>query len=801
MDVSFDKADVEALGAKPWTHRDEFAAEVDTEHMADTASIFARAAHSARDAGDLAERATEIGQQAGALNGSAFVEDDRIDSTAAGLQGNGEGIDKVVGMLVKAMNRAMQAREEVDAQIDGGDGGAGMQQVLQHNSAAAVQTWERAQQFFAAQAPPSPITPQPFLGAGVPRFTFNNVEYEGVPSAGAWTAPPSLPGDIRDTYLNMTGDEASWADEEITDAIRQYRQKLAQYGAELEEAGYDTSEGPLGIWHSDEMAAFNGEQVKKLLSEGDPDPELLSRYTAGLDSLADDLDDKDGAKQPSAEQQAYLNAFFGKVGTEDLLAAGRLKGPAFEPFQEALANGVIAASTGPQPVSTVKEFFEKTPISDEGTGQNLKLQADRFNDFGALMSHGTVTPSDAFSTSLINASIDAQKDYWNKAPLGSQYPLDGAHELLQLAAANDGAAATFLGDENQVKRLLDPTLAWQDNGRAVGDLMRAGTLPDGETFTAAERDKLKAGYTVMQYIADNSEAYVDNSFSLPSRAEEAFTDIASHPEYLKNLSAATNGDSYVDRVAGDRFQFSADDRSALFSALLHGEEENADSFRSAVDEYTGQRAHEVFDGRAGTGTPSAEIEQLGELNAAVINAELDAAYQADKRDDESAQQNAQALRTALALGTEATPARLAKGFGLADGLSNLVSDPEPTAERNDEMRRFLENREGGMDGIQRIYDAARDAEYPGISDTKAAEIIPRAGEGWNLSPGDWKLIDTYTAQNRQRAVENALGDLTGNFLDGWTAEIDRGAVRNNFEDQEEISEAENGGRVGDWMPR
>ncbi|MDT0343957.1 hypothetical protein [Streptomyces litchfieldiae] len=806
MDVSFDKADVEAAGsAKPWTHRDEFAAEVDTEHMADTASTFARAANEARNAGELAERATRIGQQAGVRNGAAFVEDDRIDVTAGGLQGNGEGIDNVVRMLVRAMNRAMEAREEVDAQIDGGNGGAGMQQVLEHNSAAAVQTWERAQQFFASQPAPSLIMPAPAIGSGTPRFNFNNVEYEGVPSDGAWTAPPNLPGDIRDSYLNMTADEAAHADEEITDAIRQYRQKLAEYGAELEEAGYDTSRGPLDIWRSDEMAAFNGEEVKKLLSRGNPDPELLARYTAGLDSIADDMNDKKGARPPTPEQQAYLNAFFGKVGTEDLLAAGRLKGPSFEPFQESLANGVVAASTGPEPLSSVREFFEKEPISDQGKdGHSVRLQAERFGDFGALMGHASITPSENFSTSLINAAIDAQKDHQSTMPTFEKPPLEGAPQLLSLAATNDDAAASFLSDTNRINRLLDPALSssWADNGRAVGDLMRAGTLPDDPTFTPEERDKLTAGQTLMQFVADNADDFVDHGRDFPPRAETALADIVGHDEYLSRLSATSTNemDRQLGALRGDGFPLSHADRGDLFSVLMNGEDQTAEQFKADAGDYIEEQARRVFEGADGTGTVTAEMRQLGELSAAVTNAELDMAYQADKRDDERAEQRFNALKTGLS-GASVIPGLGGQVFGSADALSNLMGDPEPSAEKNDQLRRYTEVYRRGEQELHRIYDAARDTGYRGMDDTEAATVIPRRGESWPPSDSDdWNLIGTTTGRNRRQALADSLGDLATYFQEGRSAEFARGAAVNDFDGDEEVAEVERGGQNGDWRP-
>ncbi|MFD5319940.1 hypothetical protein [Streptomyces sp. NPDC127098] len=799
MDVTFTRADVEAASsAKPWTHREEFAAEVDTDHMADTASIFARAARGAETAGELSQRATEIGKQAGALNGAAFVEDDRVDETAAGLQGNGEGIDRVVRMLVRAMNHATDTREEVDAQIDGGGGKAGMQQILERNSTAAVRTWGQAQQFFASQPVPAVGLARPALASAVPRFLFNNVEYEGVLSGNAWTPPPNLPTDIRESYLNMTADEAHWADEEITDAIRQYRQKLAEYGTALEEAGFDTSQGPLGIWRSDEMAAFNAAEVKRLLAEGNPDPELLARYTSGLNSVAEDVDAKDGDKTPTPEQQAYLNAFFRDMSTDDLLGIGRL-GDSYKDFRSSVANGVIAASTGPEPLSQVREFFEDKPISDQGKdGRSVRLQAERFDEFGALLSHSTITPNENFSTSLINAAIDARKDYQSTSTTFALTPLEGADTFLSLAARNEDAAATFLSDKNQIGRLLDPSLSssWADGGRAVGDLMRAGTLPEGETFTAAEANRLNAGHTLMQYVADNADDYVDNRREFAPGAADALTNIAGNREYLNRLSAvATAGPDEPPVTRSDGFPLSANERSNLFSVLLDPSRQNAEAFRSQVGDYIEHRARSVFEGAPGTGTVPAEIRQLGQLSGAVTNAELAAAYREDKRSDEVAKQSYQAVKTGLSIAGEWN-----RATAVVDGASNLVSEPEPTAERNDELRRYWENRRGDTEELQRIYDVARRTGYEGMDDTPAGRIIPYNGEKWDLDPQQWEQIGTSTGRNQRQAITDALGPLSDHFHDERVDELGREGVENDYDGQQEVSEVTSRGDEN-WRSR
>lgn len=770
MDVTFDRADVEAAGdGKPWTHQEEFASEVDTEHMADTASIFARAANEARSAADLSRRATELGKQAGARNGESFVEDGRIDITSRGLQDDGEGIDEVVRMLERAMNRAMQAREEVDAQIFGGEGTDGMQRILEMRVQAAVRAWSEAQQFFASQ----PVPQQPGLVTvwpGVlekPRFVFNNAEYEGVLSGGAWTAPPDLPVDIRDCYLNMTADDAAWADEEITGAIRQYRQALAAYGAELEEAGFDTSDGPLGIWRSPEMAAFNGEEFSKLLRQHDPDPDLLARYSAGLDSIAEDGQGRNGAKPPTAEQQAYLDAFFGKLTTEDLVAAGRLRGPEFEQAQQALANGIVAASAGREPLSQIREFLTEKPITSriqDITG--IVPAAERFRDFGRLMSQATLTPSQDFGTALINASLTAHDDYAKQSFRLLDPPAIDSWQLLSLGAKNDAAAAAFLSDNNNLAELF--AKPWADNGGAVGDLIRSGTLPADGTFTENEAYKRTAGDTLTRFLSDNSDAILRGQWDVPARAERALADVVGHPEYLGSMKADDLG--YPPRTYRD-----------AINVLMSGEPETAAALKSHVDDYIELEARRILTGQAGQ--PYQEIKLLGELSGSVSNGALDVLHRMEKQNDEMAQSTYNVFKGILGVVGQA-PGPYQQVAGVTNAAMDAAGAPEPNAERNDDLRRYWESTRGGVEELNRLYDAARDTNYHGMNDRAVARKIPYTHESWDLTDEQWKDIGSDKGPSRRDVLRHHLGQLGGWFLEGRDQAIGWAARRNDFDEDE-----------------
>lgn len=781
MDLSFDRNDVEAVGeGKPWTRREEFDAEIDTDHMGDTASLYARAAHEARSAGELAEVATRMGQEAGARNGQAFVEDERIDVTARGLQGNGEKMDNVVRKIVQAMNLAIDTCEEVDAQIEGGEGMMGMQQILEHNNALAERAWESAQQFFASQPMPDSLNPVvittgPFNQA--PTFTFNNTDYRGVPSGNRWSPPANLPTAIREFYLNQTAELAGQADREITDAIRQYRQRLAEYGAELERDGYDTSEGPLGLWRSEEMAAFNGEEFAKLLRQDHPDQELLARYSAGVNSISEDAQGPNGGRELTPQEKAYLDAFFGKLTTEDLLKVGQLEGDAYRETREAVANGVLAASASGEPLSQVKEFVDAKLVTDSESEADARERAERFNAFGDLMSNATHIPSKEFSTALMDASLTAQNEWAGHRHLTGDPPLEGSPQLLSLAARNDAAAAEYLNDDDHLERLFNRSrlASWADDGQAVGELIRSGTLPDARDYTDAEGFKREARDNLIAFVSDNHEAIKDGTYEIPAPAQLALADVVGHYDYLDNLQADNGGHYPPLSMEG------------VFSVLMGGDAEAAGRFRDNVDEFIEQKAGSVFRGDPGTGQLRGEMDLLGRLSGAVDNVALGVLLEEDKAHDTAMDHKFKTLQTGLGLATAASGG-WGKGAITAYSLTGLPEiAPDGTAERNDALRRYWLDDRGGSVQLNRIYDAARDTGYNNLDQTEAAHVIPRAHGNWNLTREQWNVAGVDNLPDRRNALTWALGDVADDFLNGRRSMIKWGEVSSQFDGQEEVS--------------
>ena len=664
-DFNFTPDEVEEkAGRKPWTRQREFTEEIKPEDMAETAAVYARAAGEAADAGDLAAQATHASIYAGGLDGDALVDGEgRIDATARGLQGNGQDIDQVVGYLVRAMNRAIEADEEVFGLVLG-DGG--LEEGRTRHVSAAISEWNGWQGALeaavAAMPAPQLAVTRPVVPLDVSyRGRTLSLQPGGSMAQPVYRLPGSLADEIREKHLGNAAEDAVTTDGEITDAVEAYRTRLAEFGQELGDLGYDLSGGPFDLFTTEEMATFAGRRIAEELAKDNPDPDVLLRYTEGLNGIALGVfadPDKPGGEALSflnPQERAYLLEFYEQLDADQLAALGALRDPDGDNTAlRRVANGInllTAAELGGIDI-TIPENKELIPdgirefVYDyrEGTGLypigNSEYQPAlrRFNDFGALLSTATVPPGDVFARDLATAAVDVQFRTYNEY-LGTDNTF--SRDLLHTASLNPGASADLLNDDTFRDNLL--SLHWEDSSGA-GDLIRAGTtIPDGVDHNSDEaRAYVQAAYHVLtdapahqdavlasgvpgyfpadhsalqNAIGDTAVQYMD-MLSKPSR-ESGFDE----PSDPNDPNARTDRDLYGNDYRYS-FQLSRDDRQGLFDMLLRGERSASQDFLDGVTSWQEVTAYNAF-----TRDPAVQHDQgsafegIGRVAGTVENAQ------------------------------------------------------------------------------------------------------------------------------------------------------------------------------------
>ncbi|TDC62357.1 hypothetical protein [Streptomyces hainanensis] len=762
-DLSFTRDEVEArAGRKPWTRQREFHEEIDPDDMAETAAAYARAASQARDAADLAERATRVSEQSGARDGSALVDaEGRIDATDRALQSGGDDIDGVVRHLVRAMNQAIDTDEKVTGLIH--DPGKleddyarhlraavvewnGMQRALQARvaeRAAEWDAWQRAQ-------------PQ---GGSAPVHTPLLVQYGGrtataLPTTGAqgtsYAFPDSEAADVRNTHLGNAASDASAAYGEIDDEIEVYRHRLAQEGAELRRLGYDLTAGPLGLWTTEDMAKFDAQQFGEESRKEEPDPELLSLYTQGLGAIGDGVygdaqPPGDPERQLTADERAYLERFYGSLDSETLGRLGRLPdlGRVSEAAKADVANG-ISMLTNPDAggidpsgegmrnvPESIRNFLE-SPFTVDGRGvptsesRFIEEQRD-LNGFGGLMATADVAPGDAFAKELATSAVEAEK-VASRAEArfqGVSEQNSGSSGMLSAAALNTEVSADLLRDDTFRGDLLSQR--WY-NSAGAADLIDSGTtVPDGVDPQGVEAMRyVEAAYDVLGYAKDHPDQInapqdpMGISQTNHSPLQRAVGDTTLR--YLDLLSndgdqtrlwtggttaeePAINGTQYQ-----NAFTFSAKDRQALFGMMNETEGDVRQSFFDQVALWESARARAEF----GSGTPDVDtFYNIGTIEGTVAYVQ----GQADTSGTEAAGMGFKAAK--IGFGAASTLAAGPPGalgfFGLSEGADLMVDQMDDSAEEAE--RWAARNREvwGDVNGRVAIADAARaaDAGVPG----------------------------------------------------------------------------------------
>ncbi|MEV1007533.1 hypothetical protein [Streptomyces sp. NPDC049881] len=764
-DFSFSSDEVEEVAQKkPWTRQREFSAEIKPDEMADTALVYARAAGEADGAGDLARHATEVAADAGTLDGSSLVDaDGRIDGTARGLQGNGRDMDRVVGYVVRAMNDAIGAEEEV-TQLVLGDGG--LEEARSRHISAAIHEWEGWEAALRA------AVGKPLTGLVMDnRIGTLDVTYEGTTlhlapvskSAfqNVYELPGSLAADIRKRHLADCADSARDTDADIHDAIGAYRNRLADYGLELGDLGYDLSDGPLDLFTSEKQALWAADQLSDALGHEPPDPDALLRWTETLDSIGIGVyDDPPHSTRPLTEaERAYLDAFYSRLSADDLAALGALAGqndggdhptPGHSAAQR-VANGLNMLldwrvgghnpATEPGAIPEALRPFvldhKDSVLFDPSYPVAFDDELRRFNAFGDLMGAATVPPGDEFGRTLAQAALDVGQRTNVQYALGAT---EGVHntfssDLLHNASLNSGLSADLLNDDTFRRGLLGVT--WQDSDGAA-DLITSGTTipPDLDHHDNAARAYVEAAYHLFTDAPDHSadilgkaNGYPSDHTALQSAVSDAalrYLDQISKPESEHSAFAAGDfpGDVTDPDLLGNDYRYSFDlshdDSSALYALLADMEKPVKDEFSTGVATWQEKTAYNAFvrDGATGRGQDDA-FAAIGRVEGAMHRAELDQ----DIKPGSSARNQSALVAGMAAAGTiikDAVPAFPGKvgvvlgTYGLATGVRYSLPPTMPSLDWQAENAAF---RNGDTIPRRLIAEAAVHADHHGLGGT------------------------------------------------------------------------------------
>ncbi|MFR9722032.1 hypothetical protein ACL02R_01505 [Streptomyces sp. MS19] len=764
VSVSFTREDVEKkAGVAPWKRAREFSDEIDPADMGDTAAVYARAAGEADDAGTLAESATEHAGESGTVDGGTLVDvGGRIDETARGLQGNGQDMDEVVNWLVKSMNLALDTVSEVNGLIDGASGAPvghgfmtpkGLDQIYQENHDAAQGELSRDIELINAasrasaqtSAAPGTVAASVTLEGG--RTVSFKPTQEGVDSLAADVAR-----DIREKYLQSVADSAESTYSEMTDAIEDYRSKLTGYGHELQILGYDLS-GPLDLWTTEAQAEWAADQLAGELAKDEPDPELIQRYTQGLDGIVDaifgDSNNPGDPSRPLTEQErAYLERFYGSLDADTLAQLGN-KIDGWNGAKVDLANG-IGLLTNPDlggfdvsdPAQRAKlpdivERFvydwEDGPFYGDDNRTDRDEFADEmraFNGFGDVLGHMTITPDDQFAEDMAHAAVGIQQRASQQlalfGPGGDFVANTGSSGLLSATSLNAEASAGLLNDEDFRTSLLVQT--WQDSDGAA-DLVRAGTIvPDGiDPKSKAAHPFIEAAFNTLVTASQHPDEMLGRQVEIEGLERN-------NTALLSSIADVT--DTYMDSVAvsseeawyeNGRFNIDRDVRNNLFELLDRADPVVSDQFYRYVAGWEGATAYTAFAGdKDGNGDNAAAFARLGTIAGAVEHAK-------HLSDPHIPDATAGTRRQASLVVSVSTAAGIANTLGDWGRLGVTVSGgawgaaeilrhslPDPTAAEKEAKWNALEFGDTPIRSI--VANAAIEADYRGAGDYKLPNL-------------------------------------------------------------------------------
>ncbi|MEV1006826.1 hypothetical protein [Streptomyces sp. NPDC049881] len=510
--VDFSRKDVEGEWRAPWTDSGKFVAEIDTDDMADAAAAYLRAASEVSKVSDLSRRATELAADAGSVDGDTLVDaEGRIRATDQAL--GGDDVDNTVRLLIKVINRAVRAEEEVRDRVHGP--GQLDDRYKEHLAKARAD-------YRAARGKVDDMNALFGENAGgVPgelSIPVNGFSIVPVARDGRFHLSEDDISEIRGRHFSAAVEDAEKATSDIDDAINSYRGYLASTAAELGPTGFDLTGGPLDVWLSPEMAVWAAEGLRDQFDSREPmDHDLALRYSAGLEAIFRSVygpgDEPGAARRDLTEaERDYLILLHSTLGKD---FAGDLNFDSFSPeapdpgeqgrrrvVYERLADSVNMLlnpaiggidphdpdSADDVPYLARRFVYNSNPGWLQEPAPALSsdpLEPSEMGLFSDLMASARVAPGDHWGRDLATVAVaamgpaespeDARNSMFGRPVQGTVHYTIG--DVLHTVSLNKELSAELLADPAFRDSLLSQSVS--DDGGPAALVTSGTTVPEG----------------------------------------------------------------------------------------------------------------------------------------------------------------------------------------------------------------------------------------------------------------------------------------------------------------------------------
>ncbi|MFC0108307.1 putative alpha/beta hydrolase [Kibdelosporangium aridum] len=527
------------------------------------------------------------------------------------------------------------------------------------------------------------------------------------------------------TYVDQAVGRVREHGNALKTSVDSYETTLATHLKSMADLGYippdNVDEGPGDVNISVDAANADGQRTKDGLGKQPPSAEGVDAIQNGSSTIAL-LNAKVAAGHQLTEaERAYMNAWYDKVGADDLskipkyvndAAPGRTR-EVVSPIADGIMNlsKPYTAPTGDTVVPTkdnmpkaVRELMD-TPIGhrDEHTGllwpdkelsssKDMKVDGlNRWNGFADLMETSTVDGGTEFTKQLGTEAIRVKQDlnaisanatdalrYGMSSPeqyekLKQQTADTGASDMLKVVGRNEDASAQLLLDKNSRQALMG--LNWRDEGGAAA-VIHGGTDRDPKDGGGGEA-QAKAALEVIKEVGSDRDGYLHR---MGEGVEDAVKDVG--VQYMDAFARDPAGESRyrgdltdpLGRKIGHGFELSGRDRDLFLQFMSGTGDDDATDFHTKATAYNQVMLTEAFK-HGDPAQVNEALKQAGRLDGAITQANFDYTYDVtDAKDKEAAAAHrAESMRnTAIKTGISVAGTLVAAGVTIGTAGTGAV---------------------------------------------------------------------------------------------------------------------------------